>query len=273
MSKAPKAQKRAKLKGRTMDIATGYMDISAKIKALRERFGESQAAFGKRVGVEQATVSRWELGEMPARRLWDKIASLAGQTKGEFFLGEVTSFTHVAKSDSLADRKNNDSVTESPSLGGDTDPQEIDIAGAVGAGDWREVEETGESMGAVLAIRSPRYPRAKYVAFLVDGDSMDLLGIHNGFHVIAVDYVDAGASMQTGDIVVVEESRDGGHLIRRTLKEVHVFRDRYELRPRSSNLTHKPIVVPIDYFDAPGRDIRVLAIVLQATKLFSRAGD
>lgn len=47
--------------------------------------GESQAEFGDRFAVEQATVSRWEKGEPVARRHQDPIARLAGMTVAEFF--------------------------------------------------------------------------------------------------------------------------------------------------------------------------------------------
>lgn len=60
-------------------------EIGRKIRELRLRFGESQAEFGHRLSVEQATVSRWEKGEMPARRYEAPIAGLAGMSVTEFF--------------------------------------------------------------------------------------------------------------------------------------------------------------------------------------------
>jgi len=42
------------------------MAISAiRIKAARQRLGESQAAFGRRLGVSQACICRWEQGRLP----------------------------------------------------------------------------------------------------------------------------------------------------------------------------------------------------------------
>lgn len=60
-------------------------EIGKKIRDLRRALGESQAMFGDRFGVEQATVSRWERGEPVQRRLEDKIATLAGMSVVEFF--------------------------------------------------------------------------------------------------------------------------------------------------------------------------------------------
>lgn len=62
--------------------------LGLKIRGLRKGFdGESQAAFGSRLGVEQGTVSRWENGEIPKRTLWKKISQLAGVPTGDFFFG------------------------------------------------------------------------------------------------------------------------------------------------------------------------------------------
>lgn len=48
---------------------------------------ESQAAFGDRFHVEQATVSRWEKGEPIVRSLWEPLAKLGGVGVAEFILG------------------------------------------------------------------------------------------------------------------------------------------------------------------------------------------
>lgn len=37
------------------------------IKSARDRLGESQAAFGRRLGVDQSTVQRWEAKGPPSR--------------------------------------------------------------------------------------------------------------------------------------------------------------------------------------------------------------
>lgn len=56
-----------------------------KIKSLRTALGESQAVFGERFGVEQATISRWEKGEPVQRKYMAAVADLAGMTVAEFF--------------------------------------------------------------------------------------------------------------------------------------------------------------------------------------------
>ena len=52
---------------------------SIDLKAIRERLGETQTEFGKRFGVKQPTIHRWENGELPdsgpARLLVDQFVN------------------------------------------------------------------------------------------------------------------------------------------------------------------------------------------------------
>lgn len=59
--------------------------VGAKIRRLRKLLGESQAVFGERFGVEQATVSRWEKGEPVKREFETNLARLANVSVAEFF--------------------------------------------------------------------------------------------------------------------------------------------------------------------------------------------
>lgn len=62
--------------------------LGQRIRALIKRLGESQSVFGERFDVQQATVSRWVAGWVPAREYWEPLSKLAGQTVAEFILGE-----------------------------------------------------------------------------------------------------------------------------------------------------------------------------------------
>jgi len=59
--------------------------VGKKIRRLRESLDESQAEFGDRFGVEQGTVSRWEVGKPVQRKHHEAIAELAGMPVAEFF--------------------------------------------------------------------------------------------------------------------------------------------------------------------------------------------
>lgn len=226
---------------------------------LRERVAESQAVFGERFNVTQTTVSRWEEGYPPAKRYWNSLAQLAG-VGPEFFLQEAW---NGLRSGAVSYNGN----TGPNKLRAPTATQQIPVQSRIGGGQWVEVQDFDEApMEYVDAPQDRLFPTARHMAFLVDGDSMDQAGIQDGFYVSCVDFIDASVHLQTGMIVVVEERRDGGHLIRRAVKEVHVFRDHYELRPCSSNPVHKKIELPITYFDEPKEEVRVIAIVIGAYK-------
>jgi transcriptional regulator with XRE-family HTH domain len=51
--------------------------ISIDVKALRERLGLSQAQFADRIGVKQATVSRWESGQPVPKPTMKLLAQMA----------------------------------------------------------------------------------------------------------------------------------------------------------------------------------------------------
>lgn len=115
--------------------------IGQKIRNLREDvLGESQEIFGDRLGVEQATVSRWEAGNLPARRYQKAIADLASQTVSQFFFSEETPIT-------------------------------IPVIGYVSAGESFTPVEDHEP-GAGLDYVTPQIGSREVLAVIVRGDSM-----------------------------------------------------------------------------------------------------
>jgi len=114
----------------------------------------------------------------------------------------------------------------------------------------------------------PQYNRVRQYVWRSLGDSMDEAGIGDGMWVVgadASDYIDTYGDIVTGDLVVVERSRHQNAERELTVKEVHFFRDRYELRPVSSNPQHKPIVVPHDHgADGDGIEVKIIGVVLTA---------
>ncbi len=65
------------------------MELAARIQALRESLGMTQAKFADVLIVSQGAVSRWEKGKhAPSERLLSKIAGLAGMTSAELRYGE-----------------------------------------------------------------------------------------------------------------------------------------------------------------------------------------
>ena len=64
------------------------MAFAARIQALREGLGMTQAKFAKALVVSQGAVSRWEQGKhAPSEHMLAKIAALAGMTSAELRYG------------------------------------------------------------------------------------------------------------------------------------------------------------------------------------------
>ena len=64
------------------------MELAARIQALRDRLGLTQAKFAEVLMVSQGAVSRWEKGKhAPSEQLLGKIAGLAGITSAELRYG------------------------------------------------------------------------------------------------------------------------------------------------------------------------------------------
>lgn len=119
---------------------------------------------------------------------------------------------------------------------------ELPVLGFVGASIWREtVEETKPKM--VAAARDARFPDAKQFLLRVVGDSMNAAEppIPDGSLIRCIAWADTGMAPRTGLLVVAR--RTDGNLAETTIKRIHVFPDRVELRPESYNPDHKPIIV------------------------------
>ena len=90
---------------------------------------------------------------------------------------------------------------------------------------------------------------------------MNKAGINDGEIVICLDWVELDEPMQDGQIVLVQQTKDGGHMIETTVKQLRIFMDRYELHPRSTNPIHKPIIVHHGDGENDGREVRIIGLV------------
>jgi transcriptional regulator with XRE-family HTH domain len=149
---------------------------------------------------------------------------------------------------------------------------QIPVVGKVEAGRFFLVDELAgeEPTALVFGDRHPLFPYARHMAFDVVGDSMNDLKpipIYQGERVIAVDWMATGYAPRTDDIVVVERTRDGGHLRELTLKQVEVRPDGIALCPRSTNKAHKEIWVPRGDFD-DGQTVRMIGLVYSKQSFF-----
>ena len=139
-------------------------------------------------------------------------------------------------------------------------PRFIPVRGEVAAGAWMEAEVWDERRYADVPVIITDYASLERSAWHVQGSSMDLEGIVDGGYVITVPYWEARQTLQDGDVVVVEQSRDG--LIQRTCKEVRVEPEHFALVPHSSNPRYVPLVIPRGQERDETLEIRVTGLVV-----------
>lgn len=140
------------------------------------------------------------------------------------------------------------------------------FGGVLEAGAFRELEMYAQDahQPPALVPRDPRFDRMRQTSFLVRGDSMNQANMPDGTMVATVDYIDFcewNGDARNGAFVVVERSRDGGHTVERTVKEVHRVKGGLEFRPRSDNPVHRPFVIPRQKAD-DGTEVRIIAVVV-----------
>lgn len=132
---------------------------------------------------------------------------------------------------------------------------ELPLLGPVQAGAWLVIDDMSqEEPPTYPAAHDRRYPQARQWLREVQGDSMNARNIFAGNLAHIVELVGSGVNLNTGMVVEVTRSRDGGALREITLKEVEVADSgAILLWPRSTNPRWKD---PIKLDDVPG-DIEV----------------
>lgn len=141
----------------------------------------------------------------------------------------------------------------------------VAVVGETAAGVWLEPDAWDEEKYPQVPFVPTRYGELDQRAYRVIGPSMNKSGIADGSFVITVNYADVRPQPQDGDVVVVERRRDGG-LIERTIKEVVVRPDRFELTPRSTDdRFQEPFIIPRDGSGSDASDrleIEIIALVI-----------
>lgn len=130
------------------------------------------------------------------------------------------------------------------------------------AGNWREFDDYSdqEEPEWYLVPQRPGDPLRRFLTKIA-GDSMDKARLFDGDYVVTIDWNDLDRPANDGEIVVVQQTRDGGHTIETTVKQIRVHKDRYELHPRSSNPKHKAIVVKHGDGERDGRQVTIIGLV------------
>lgn len=140
---------------------------------------------------------------------------------------------------------------------------QLPVRGETAAGKWLEFDDLDtERYPPILAIAG-RYPVEEQFVYRVSGPSMDKARIFDGDFVICVPYWHVRTSPTPGDLVVVERRR--GPVFERTLKELQMSGDTFELWPRSTDPRfQQPIRVPKnhDLLEEDGTTIEIVGLVI-----------
>ena len=141
-------------------------------------------------------------------------------------------------------------------VSGRSEVSELPMIGPVQAGAWLALDDTGQEDPAMMpAAHDRRYLQAKQWLREVRGDSMNARNIYPGDLAHIVELIGSGVNLNTGMIVEVTRSRDGGLLKEITLKEVDIGeRGEVTLWPRSTNPKWKD---PIRLDDKSGSEFEV----------------
>jgi transcriptional regulator with XRE-family HTH domain len=205
--------------------------LANKIRNLRRSLGLNQTALAERLGVTQASVSRWEKGSVPDGPRLSQLADLAGVSVREF----------ISSAESGAE----------PLLG------RYFVRGEVAAGVWTVAYEWPENDWLPYSGGSHiEAPQGKRFGLVAKGESMNLIYPEGTvLDCVAIDVFNG--ELVSGQRVIVERVRTDGE-IEATVKEYAVADDGREwLLPRSSNPAFQaPIAM-----DDPGPDIQEIRIV------------
>ena len=140
---------------------------------------------------------------------------------------------------------------------------QIPVRGVTAAGKWLEFDDFEQDALAPIYAVAGRFPMEEQFAFKVSGPSMDKARIFDGDYVICVPYWIARVAPTPGDLVVVERKR--GTMFERTLKELQLNGDEFELWPRSTdNRFQTPIRVKKnhDFVESDGTTVEIVGLVV-----------
>lgn len=146
--------------------------------------------------------------------------------------------------------------------------EELPLIGPIQAGAWLALDESVQDEPTYFtAVADRRYPHARQWLREVRGDSMNAKGINPGDLAHIVDLTAAGINLNTGMVVEVTRSRDGGGLREITLKEVEITDAGVKLWPRSTNPRWTEAVV-LDDGQSGDIEVQITGLLLQAIKRF-----
>lgn len=220
------------------------------MRRLRKERKLSLETLAEMVGLSTSQVSRFETGKREPRITeMEKIAVALGCQIDELMPAGVGAEV-------------SDGFVTTPPLQKGLLP--IPLVGRTAAGVFREVVEFEEAEPEyVFEPEDEDFPQARRFALTVEGDSMNAADppIPDGARVICVDFEQTGQPYLDGMIVVLQRTREGGHLREWSVKEIELHEDEVWFCPRSNNPKHKPIKVLNDPEDDQWNSMEVIGLV------------
>ncbi len=133
----------------------------------------------------------------------------------------------------------------------------------VGAGGWIEAEDFAQVEDRIIDIE-PLYAYRHATQWVeeLEGESMNLI-FPPGTLLHVADSIELGYAPRHGDIVVVERTRDGGHLRERSVKQIAMVQDGLELWPRSASPRWQKPILLNEHPDDESVGVEIKAIVLR----------
>jgi SOS-response transcriptional repressor LexA len=109
-----------------------------------------------------------------------------------------------------------------------------------------------------------RFPSESQYLLQINGESLNRIA-WNGDFILCVDYLGAGLEIKSGDLAVVERTRDGGHTIERTAKRIIRRNGQIELQPESNDPRFQEPVI-FNEHDEEATEVRIIAKVLSVIR-------
>jgi transcriptional regulator with XRE-family HTH domain len=208
-------------------------ELSKRIVSVRRELGMKQSDFAIALGVNQATVSRWESGSIPEIVMLGRIASMAGRPLDYFSQADV------------------DLYPSGPRLY---------IKGEVAAGVWKEaLEWERDDWQPYQGGSHFEAPAEARFGLRVAGESMNEI-YPNGTVLDCVSCIHAGIEgVENGQRVIVVRRKFTGE-IEATVKEYRQTAEGRWLVPRSSNPAFQT-PIPLEADDPEIEETAIIAIV------------
>lgn len=214
------------------------MDTVDRLFDLLNKSGLSQQDFASQIGVKKNAVSRWKTRELQSyTKYLPQIAEALGTTTEYLLTGNGPKQKRAVSESDTALPKGAEHID----LG---TFHRIPILGRISAGLPLYAEQHIEGY-TVTDLNSG----AEYFALIVHGDSMNALGINDGYRLI----VRRQDEVENGQVAVVMVGDEDA-----TVKRFYTTGDTVTLMPQSTNPEHQPQI-----YDATKTKIRVIGKVVK----------